>query len=175
MSSRFGVGDSSFRTLKYYDGNKFMETDTIPYGCYKKEVFNEVGLYNEQLFCSEDLDFHSRMKKSGKVIFINKSLHNIYHSRSKLLDFIKHAFRNGKWSIIPISITGNNIFSIRHMIPLIFSMSIIIAPFLSTISSSIFSLFIFEIALYSSLSTGFSFVNCIKHKDIRLLFILPII
>ena len=41
LSNKFGVGNSVFRT----GVDKVMEVDTVPFGCWKREVFNKYGLY----------------------------------------------------------------------------------------------------------------------------------
>ncbi len=174
MSSRFGVGNSSFRT-EDKTKNNYISADTIPYGCYKKSVFSDIGLYNEKLFCTEDLDFHSRMKKNGKKIFLNLKNRNIYHSRYKYIDFIKHAFRNGIWSILPITISENFIFSIRHMIPITFVLSIISLSILSLLFPLVKYLLITEIILYASLAIAFSIINALHHREIMFFLILPIL
>ena len=173
MSSKFGVGSSSFRTSQSRNSNKIIATDSIPYGCYKKEVFNEIGKYNEELFCTEDLDFHYRMKKAGKNIFINYKIFNIYHSRNSFFSFIKQTFRNGRWSILPIAITGTNIFSIKHIIPLIFTLSIILLAVLSTNYYEAKILLYIEIIFYIIIALFFSIINSYEHKNIFLLILLP--
>ena len=115
------------------------------------------------------------MSKAGKKIFLNNKILNTYHSRTSLSSFIKHTFRNGRWSILPISITGNNIFSFRHLIPLIFTSSIIFLSIFSLKIQLALALLLLEIFLYISIAVSFSIANSIKHKNLFLLFILPIL
>ena len=44
LSSKFGVGDSKFRT-----NGKSGYVDTVPFGAFRREVFTKYGLYNEKL------------------------------------------------------------------------------------------------------------------------------
>ena len=174
MSSKFGVGNSSFRTDQS-SKNKYYLVDTIPFGCYKKTVFDEIGNYNEKLFCSEDLDFHARMRKKGKKLFLNTGILNTYYCRYKYIHFIKHAFRNGIWSILPMSITESFIFSIRHLIPITFTSSLVALSILSLWLPFFKYLLFLEVALYSSLAIIFSLSNAIEHKNIFYFITLPIL
>ena len=47
---------------------KFEEVDTVPFGCFKREVFDRVGFFNENLKRSQDMDFNIRLKKAGGKI-----------------------------------------------------------------------------------------------------------
>jgi len=64
LSSKFGSG-SSFRT-----GVKKPQWTDTAFGCfYKKEVFNRIGLYDENILRSEDLTFNLKLKKQEEKFF----------------------------------------------------------------------------------------------------------
>jgi glycosyltransferase involved in cell wall biosynthesis len=46
---RFGVGDAGFRT-----GAAEGTADTVPYGCYRRQVFDKIGYFDERLIHSQD-------------------------------------------------------------------------------------------------------------------------
>ena len=50
LSNRFGVGNSTFRL----GVDKVIEVDTVPFGCWKKDVFNKYGFYDERLIRNQD-------------------------------------------------------------------------------------------------------------------------
>ena len=45
LSSPFGMGNSYFRI----GAKEIMQVDTVPFGCYRKEVFDKIGLYDTDL------------------------------------------------------------------------------------------------------------------------------
>lgn len=165
MSSVFGVGGSKFRTLKETKKNKFITVDTAPFCCYRRSIFEKIGKYNELLLNSEDLEFHKRMDINNLKTYLNTGITNTYYSRSKYIDFIKHSFRNGKWSILPISISDHFIFSIRHLIPLFFTSSIIFLSLLSLLFYPAILILFFQLFLYFSLSMYFSISNFNKKRN----------
>ena len=67
MSSGFGVGNAHFRT-----GNKDGLVDTVAFGAYKKEVFEKIGLFNEELIRNQDDEFNGRIA----FVSITLNLHN---------------------------------------------------------------------------------------------------
>ena len=121
LSSPFGVGNSRFRTLfkNKPDGEEIFETDTVPFGCFKREIFNMIGYFNEEEPGNEDLEMNKRIINAGYKIKISSNIYSIYHPRSNLKDFLKQTMNNG------IITTKNKDFSfrsLRHYVPLIFTL-----------------------------------------------------
>jgi glycosyltransferase involved in cell wall biosynthesis len=65
LSDRLGVG-SAFRS----GVGEIKEVDTVPFGCYKKEIFDKVGLYDERLVRNQDIELNKRIKKAGGKIYL---------------------------------------------------------------------------------------------------------
>ena len=59
-TSKFGVGDSGFRV-----GAEEGVRDTVPYGFFKREIFNKYGLFNERLARAQDYEFNKRIQNEG--------------------------------------------------------------------------------------------------------------
>ena len=51
----FGIGNAWYRI----GSNKVMEVDTVPYGCYRKGIFNKIGLFDEELVRNQDDEFNA--------------------------------------------------------------------------------------------------------------------
>ena len=62
----FGVGNSDFRT----GVNAVKEVDTVPFGCYKKEVFEKYGYYDERLVRNQDIELNKRIVNGGGKIYL---------------------------------------------------------------------------------------------------------
>lgn len=134
LSNPFGVGDSKFRT----GSGSIIEVDTVFGGCYKKEVFQKYGLFNENLISTSDYEFNKRIKNQGARIMLIPDIEITYFTRSTINKFIKNNLRNGFWAIYPIALTDTMPVSMRHLIPLIF----VLAIFLLLVLSIKWSLFL---------------------------------
>lgn len=123
LSHRLGVGNSYFRT----GIDKIKEVDTVPFGCYKKDVFTKIGLYNTRLTRNQDIELNKRLKKNNGKIYLLPDLFCKYFARETFSGIAKNNFGNGFWNILTVYIT-RQLFSIslRHFIPLFFLMSLII-------------------------------------------------
>lgn len=121
LSSSFGVGNSIFRTGSNNKEN-FYVTDTVPFGCFKRKIFDIIGNFNEDEPGNEDLELNYRIRKSGHKIIISNSIYSYYHPRSDLKSFLKQTINNG------LITTKNKDFSFRswrHYIPFSFFLFLI--------------------------------------------------
>jgi len=171
LSHRFGVGNSIFRC-----GAKAPAwVDTVFGGCYRKDVFKRIGLFNEQLISNQDLEFNRRLKKrGGKILFVPEII-SYYFPHSDFISFCKKNFRNGLWVTIAFKHSKIIPVSLRHLVPLSFIMSLI-----GTITLSIFLpilswIFWFILSLYFLINIYFSMEIAKKENDFRFLLIMPII
>ncbi|MDB4713777.1 glycosyltransferase family 2 protein [Akkermansiaceae bacterium] len=168
LSSKFGVGNSLFRT----GVDKVTEVDTVPFGCYKKEVFERLGFFNTQLVRNQDIEFNSRIKRAGGKIFLLPDLRCRYYARERFRDLFKNNYNNGKWNILTIYFTNKlDSLSLRHFIPLTFLASLF-APILGSLFWFPFIyLAIFSFGLYFFLMTFISF-RISKKKRTNLAYLL---
>lgn len=141
LSNRFGVGNSIFRT----GIDRVMEVDTVPFGCWRREVFDKYGLYDIRLVRNQDIELNKRILRGGGKIFIVPDTYCTYLARETFSGLAKNNFGNGKWNILTVYFTKQfDSLSLRHFIPLIFVLSLVIPTLLSTI--------FFPLILFSLLS-----------------------
>jgi len=169
-SSIFGAGDAYYRR-GYSRGPKWV--DTVFGGCYKKEVFEKIGLFNENLIRSQDMEFNLRLKRAGGKILLVPDIISYYYPKSNLKDFFRHNFSDGIWSTYPLKFEVR-IFSWRHLVPLFFVSSLILSLF--------FSFFFWQARLFFDLIFGsyvflslFFSVKISFKKGFQYLFLMPIV
>lgn len=171
LSSPFGVGNSRFRIPP----KRPLEVDTVFGGCYKKEVFNKIGYFNEDLVRGQDMEFNLRLKKAGGKILLIPDIKSYYYARTDLKSFIKYNFINGLWAIMPFKYTNIVPVSLRHLVPLGFVLCLFIFLILSMFLNFFWGLFLFTIVSYAVINLFFSFCISVREKDLRLLFLMPVI
>lgn len=128
LSSKFGVGNALYRL----GVDKITEVDTVAYACYRKEVFDKVGLFDEKLVRNQDLEFNKRIKNAKGKIYLTPDTYFVYYARDNYKDFYKNNFGNGYWSIITPYLLGEiKSESLRHYVPFVFVVSILTSLILS--------------------------------------------
>lgn len=123
LAHPLGVGNSAFRTGIDSAG----EVDTVPFGCWKRDVFEKYGYFDERLVRNQDIEFNKRIKRGGGRIVIIPETHSTYYARETFAKLAKNNFGNGKWNILTVKYTRQfDSLSPRHFIPLAFVLSLII-------------------------------------------------
>lgn len=123
LSHPLGVGNSAFRTG--IDGVK--EVDTVPFGCWRRSVFNRFGKYDERLVRNQDIELNKRIKAGGGKIVIIPDTFCTYYARETFSKLAKNNYGNGKWNILTVYYTHQlKSLSLRHFIPLIFVLSLLL-------------------------------------------------
>ncbi len=115
LTSFFGTGGSRFRI----GTDKVIETDAVFNGCYRKSVFDRVGLYNENLTRSQDIELNLRLKRAGGKIILAPDIHGVYYPKDTFRKFWQHNITDGMWAVIPFKF-GVKAVGLRHLVPLFF-------------------------------------------------------
>lgn len=168
LSSRFGVGNAYFRV----GAKEPKYVDTVPFGCYKRDIFEKIGLFDEELLWSEDDEFNSRIIRNGGKILLVPEIVSYYHARENLTKVAKQYFRYGYSKVKAVQKQGR-IYNWRQLIPPAFVTSLTFVGLLSFLSSYFLWLFSLIVALYLSANFAFSFSIAFK-KGLKLLPFLPI-
>jgi len=169
-SSVFGAGNAYYR--RGYS-KEVKEVDTVFGGCYKKDVFKKIGLFNERLVRSQDIEFNIRLKKAAGKILLNPEIVSYYYPKPTLKEFFKHNFADGVWAIYPLKFIKIPL-KIRHYVPLLFVLSLLISGTFSVFFPLFFWLFLFIFGLYLIANLYFSAKITYNKKDLRYLFLMPI-
>jgi|TARA_B110000908_G_C10260647_1_gene458997 glycosyltransferase involved in cell wall biosynthesis len=150
MSSPFGVGGGNFRIIKE---SGFVDTVGTP--MYKKEVFDEVGFFNEDLKRNQDDEFNYRVIKAGGKIFLNIDISLSYYVRAKTSNLYKQYMQYGYWKVY-VNKLHNTITTIRQLVPLFFVLGIIGGILLSIIVPYFGLMFIVFLIIYFVLGLYFA-------------------
>lgn len=148
LSHPLGVGNSFFRT----GINKTMEVDTVPFGCFRKDVFERYGMYDTHLIRNQDIELNKRIKKGGGKIFLIPDTYCVYYARESWSAFFYNNYHNGKWNLLTVYYTSQfSSLSIRHFIPLCFILSLLIPLTLLFIDFKFIYLSILSLTAYLAL------------------------
>jgi len=151
LASPFGVGDAKFRT-----GSGEGYVDTVPFGAFRRELFDRVGMYNEKLVRNQDIDLNARIRKAGGRIFQTPALTTEYHPVAGFWELLDLTFRNCQWHFFSVSENSRSL-GLRHFTPAAFVViltSLTVGSFFSR--SVLLSLFVL---LFVYLVVGFRTIN----------------
>lgn len=167
-SHPFGVGNSRFRT-----SIQAGYVDTVPFGAYRREVFDKIGLFDEQLIRNQDNELSSRIIKNGGKIYFTPDMTAYYYNQATLGGLLKQASKTGMWNVLTIKINPAA-FRWRHFIPFIFLTVLSVLGFLAPLHTGAQLAFLTLIGLYSCAAGASAFQIGLKSSMIYFV-ILPFI
>ncbi len=117
---RFGVGTAKFRQ-NTLEG----PADTVPYGCFKRPLFAQIGLYHEALVRNQDYEFNRRMGRAGKRIWLDPKIEIHYYNQSSLRGLLHQSFLTAQWNAWMWYLSPYT-FTPRHAVPAVFVLVLMI-------------------------------------------------
>ena len=112
MAHPFGVGNSYFRI----GVSEPRWVDTVPFGCYRKEVFDRIGLFDEKMVRNEDDEFNLRLIKHGGKILLVPHIVSYYYARDSLRKLWRMYSQYGYFKPLVVSKIGR-VLTIRQLVP----------------------------------------------------------
>ena len=130
LGNKFGVGNSTFRTGIEHE----QKVETVPFGCWPREVFEKYGKYDVRLVRNQDIELNKRIIRGGGTIYILPDTYCTYLARETWKALAKNNYGNGKWNILTVYYTKTfSSLSMRHFIPLLFILSLIVPLLLACV------------------------------------------
>lgn len=158
LTSKLGAGGVSYKE----DVLAPKESNTVPFGCFKKATFEKYGYFDERLERTEDLDLNKRFIDNGASVYLVPDVSFTYFAREKFRQLAKKSFETGRWVILSAYISKSfKALHIHHMIPFIFVLSLLLPIILCFVSKIFCSIFLFSLISYISviLYTSFRLKN----------------
>jgi len=167
------IAGSAGSTYKISSNDKPIEVDTVFGGCYRREIFEKIGLFDERLTRSQDMEFNMRLKKTGGKIMLFPDIVVNYYPKSNFREFFVHNFWDGVWAVYPLKFVKMP-FKLRHYIPLIFFLGLFSLSMIALFWRPAILVLAVSIVFYFAVSLCFSLGIAIREKDWRYVFLMPI-
>jgi glycosyltransferase involved in cell wall biosynthesis len=110
----FGIGNAYYRI----GATEPRLVDTVPFGCYRREVFDRIGLFDEDLVRNQDLEFNRRLTKSGGRILLVPDVVIQGHARDCLRKLWRMYYQYGYFNPLVIHKLGGHMTMRQGVTPL---------------------------------------------------------
>jgi len=171
ISHPFAAGNAVYRT----GAKTFKWVDTVFGGCYRRETFEKIGVFNEKLVRGQDREFNIRLQKSGGKILFAPDIVCEYYARGTLRHYIPWMFSAGLTPFFISRLIRKQIFSWRNLPPPAFVVSLVALPVLSLLHPFFGWVFAADILIYAGCSVIAAGGIWKKNRDYRYLFSMPLI
>lgn len=166
-SHPFGIGNAKFH---YSDKQEWV--DSVYMGAWPRRVFEEIGLFDEELVRNQDDEFNYRLRETGGRILLHPNIKSKYTVRSTPQALWRQYFQYGLWKVRVLQKHPKQM-SLRQFVPPAFVLSIIISLFLAFAIWWGWVALAAVLGLYLAVNLIFSFAIASKN-DWQLLGLLPI-
>lgn len=120
MSSPFGMGNSYFRI----GAEREMEVDTVPFGCFSRELFERIGFFDESLIRNQDDEFNGRIIREGGKIYLLPDVKVAYYARRDFKRLWKCFYQYGLYKPLVCKRLGRPA-TVRQFIPSLFVVAVV--------------------------------------------------
>jgi glycosyltransferase involved in cell wall biosynthesis len=109
--SPFAVGGAGF-----HNPTREGPVDTVPYGCWRRSVFERFGCFDENLVRNQDDEHNLRIVRGGGTVWQSPRIRSWYRPRASLAALFEQYFQYGYWKVCVIR-KHKLPASLRHLAP----------------------------------------------------------
>jgi glycosyltransferase involved in cell wall biosynthesis len=109
--------------------------DTVPFGCWRREVFARVGGFDERLLRNQDNEHASRILDRGGRVYLTAATRVSTIVRATLVEWWRHAAKSGMWNAFTQRLCPYT-FRWRHFLPGVFFAGVLLAVALAIVGFS---------------------------------------
>lgn len=142
MESWFGVGSYNYRVR-----SQDCYVDTVGVPLFRKEIFEKIGLFDNNLTRNQDDDFSFRLKKKGYKIYYRHDAKVSYVVRSSLQKLARQYYQYGYFKVL-VGKKHKTLTSLRQVVPLLFFLFVFIFPAIAILNRKILSVYFLVLAIY---------------------------
>ncbi len=168
ISHPFGIGDSTFRV----GSDKIKEVDTVPFGCFRRTLFDEIGFFDTDLIRNQDDEFNGRLLKNGGKIHLIPDVKIKYYARSDIKSLVKMFYQYGLFKPLVNKKLGAPA-TLRQFVPPLFLLFLLSGLLLPMLPFIFVMAWLFFVAFYFFMSIIVGLILATKEKRFTLLIVIP--
>ena len=143
LSNKFGMGNSYFRV----GAKEMMSVDTVPFGCFRKTLFDKIGFYDTDMIRNQDDELNGRIIKNGGKIYLLPDVEIKYFARDKISKVRKMFYQYGLYKPLGNKKLGAPA-TIRQFFPLLFVLFLVIGLTVSLLFPILLPIYVGVIVLH---------------------------
>jgi len=170
LASRFGSGNANVKV----GVTQPTWSDSTAFGCFRKDLFERIGMYDEKLLSSSDLDVNQRIRAAGGRVLVMPDIVVNYAADGNLRALGRHVFADGVW-VSYVMKFGKRAWSWRHWIPAALVLSLLAGLALGVVSRVFLWMALGVAGLYTAASLAVSLQIAAREREWRYWFLLPLV
>lgn len=124
VSTPLGAGDAAYRLSS--TSLQRQNVDTVPFGCFYRRTWEQLGGYNETLLSNEDYEFNRRVRLSGGRVYFDPGIRCGYFARASFSALAQQYVRYGWWKAQMLKLHPRSL-RLRQAVPLLWTSGSLLA------------------------------------------------
>lgn len=125
-SHPFGVGNSRFRI----GARTNQWVDTVPFGCWRRKLFNWLGMFDEELVRNQDDELNHRLLARGGRILLVANVSAQYFARERLGQVARMFYQYGLFKPLVARKIGR-VMTLRQLVPPALTLALLLTAVLA--------------------------------------------
>ena len=100
--------------------------DTVPFGCYRREVFDRIGMFDEELARNQDDEFNFRLLNQGGRILLVPTVRCHYRTRKTLRQVARMFYQYGTFKPL-VARKAGRVMTLRQLVPPLFLLTLAVS------------------------------------------------
>lgn len=147
VGAKLGSGGAAYRHPDAHRGTK--DVDTVPFGCFRRDLWQELRGYDDSLLVAEDGEFNYRVRRAGFRVILDSAIRSTYFPRRRFRTLARQYLRYGWWKV-PMLLRHPGAIRIRQIVPLGFVATVMVLAFAGIWSAAATTLLLIVMALYGA-------------------------
>jgi glycosyltransferase involved in cell wall biosynthesis len=126
LAHPFGVGNAHFRL----GASTVREVDTVPFGCFRRSLFDRVGLFDEELVRNQDDEMNFRIARAGGRILLVPDVVSYYYARPSWRKLATMYYQYGYYKPL-VALKVCRIMTVRQTLPAVFTGALLVGAILA--------------------------------------------
>jgi hypothetical protein len=102
----------------------------VPFGCFRRDLFERIGLFDEELVRNQDDEFNMRLIKRGGRILLLPDVVSYYFARRSLKDVARMFYQYGYYKPL-VAKKLDRVMTARQLVPGMFLASLVLTGILA--------------------------------------------
>ncbi|MBO9540006.1 glycosyltransferase family 2 protein [bacterium] len=148
------------------------EVDSVYLGCWRRAVFEEVGLFDPELVRNQDDELNLRLVRAGRRVWQSPRIKSRYYPRASLSALFRQYAQYGYWKVRVIQ-KHRLPASLRHLVPGAFVLALLLLALLAPFNRLACWGLVGLVGLYALANVAISVLTCFKPARLKYLPLMP--
>lgn len=162
LSHRLGSGGAAYRSVA---AGPPRDVDTVPFGTFRRDLWERLGGFDESLLRNQDYDFNYRAGRTSGRVILNPAIVCTYQARATFASLARQYYDYGFWKVVMLRKFPESV-RLRQVLPMLLIPLLAGGALWFAVAPSTAAVLV--MAAYLALDAGGGIQGAVRAGDLRL-------